>query len=752
MTLIDQISKYEAAYFSPFPVLFRDKQPAVQWKSFQNRRPTSAEIQSWFSVGAKTNVGIVTGVVSGIVVLDVDGDEGKASLAALGELPSTPTVRTGNGCHLYFRHPGFSVGNSVRLMPGLDIRGDGGYVVAPPSVHSNGSPYEWIVSLESEELAELPESVVALIQRDGDTTEEPSLGDPKWRTELAGTELVSRACRPEVERLLGQLAQAREGKRNDTLNRVAFAFGQISAGGGIDGDWAKETLRSVSQSTGLDGAEINNTIESGFEAGTKKPRDNVQAEFEILDKPVEAMARPLCLINGNAYGATWLPIAPPGDPDGKGGRTELVVFTKDREFFCLADIKGSRPLEDLPFRVELASEPKANRLLSPSGFRAYMNRESPSPQEVFAQVRETVDRFVSFENSLADQKTMSEFVSCWIIGTYFLDAFDVTGYLWPTGERGSGKTQLLNVVTSMALLGKTTTAGSSFASIRDEAHYGATLAFDDCEDLKNMDNSKRELLLAGNMRGTIINRKEPAGKNEWRTLSINNFAPRLFSSIGLPDAVLGSRTISIPLITSLDTQKTRRSPLRSDDWSIDQQKIIDGLWSVSVDHLPRLRDCDQLASRQSALVAREHDIWRMPLAVAYWLQHDHGVEGLWHRLEQLSTSYRKLQSENEEPDLSALVVQAAHELIRQKGDDISVPTKLIANEVRRLEEVDEDFIFDQANGAQTQRVGRMLGRLGFDKGGHGKRRSWRLCISKVDAIAKARGIPLDNPTNLAKAA
>ena len=56
-------------------------------------------------------VGIVTGPVSGIVVVDVDGAEGEASLAALGELPPTPTVRTGKGRHLYFKHPGFPVRN-----------------------------------------------------------------------------------------------------------------------------------------------------------------------------------------------------------------------------------------------------------------------------------------------------------------------------------------------------------------------------------------------------------------------------------------------------------------------------------------------------------------------------------------------------------------------------------------------------------------------------------------------------------------
>jgi hypothetical protein len=338
---------------------------------------------------------------------------------------------------------------------------------------------------------------------------------------------------------------------------------------------------------------------------------------------------------------------------------------------------------------------------------------------------------------------MSELVACWITGTYLLDSFDVVGYLWPTGERGSGKTQLLHTVSSLAFLGRTTTAGSSFAAVRDEAHYGATLAFDDCEDLKNMENDKRELLLAGNTRGTVISRKEPMGQNEWRTVYVNNFAPRLFSSIGLPDPVLGSRTISIPLVTSSDTEKTRRSPLRASDWSCDRRVLIDELWSVGVCYLPRLRECDEEASRLSTLEARGHDIWRKPLAVAYWLQTDHGVEEVWNRLQQLSEAYQGLQAENEEPDLLTLVVSAVHELLIEFKGDTTVSTKVIADRVNRIEKGDDASVFDLPTKKEFQRVGNMMARLGFQKAAsHGSSRSWELVRRRVDQIAKARGIPL----------
>ncbi len=106
-----------------------------------------AAICSWFNNGQAVNIGILTGIESGIVVLDVDprhgGDE---SLCTLDPLPDTAMATTGGGgWHYFFRHPGDEVRNSVgKLGDGLDIRGDGGYVVAAPSIHISGQCYRWM--------------------------------------------------------------------------------------------------------------------------------------------------------------------------------------------------------------------------------------------------------------------------------------------------------------------------------------------------------------------------------------------------------------------------------------------------------------------------------------------------------------------------------------------------------------------------------------------------------------------------------
>ena len=106
-------------------------------------------IRSWWQKWPEANVGILTGAESGIFVLDVDGEEGAASLSQLlaeleWEIPETLTVTTGRGTHFYFKYPGGTLGGKVGFRPGLDIRAHGNMVVGPPSIHRNGSVYRFV--------------------------------------------------------------------------------------------------------------------------------------------------------------------------------------------------------------------------------------------------------------------------------------------------------------------------------------------------------------------------------------------------------------------------------------------------------------------------------------------------------------------------------------------------------------------------------------------------------------------------------
>ena len=131
------------------------------------------EIDGWWRMWPDANVGIVTGQRAGIVVLDIDprhgGDESLAELVREhGELPATVEALTGGGGrHLVFKHPGGMVRNRSNLRPGIDGRGEGGYIVAPPSTHASGGQYRWREGHGPHEMtpAEMPAWLLALVTR-----------------------------------------------------------------------------------------------------------------------------------------------------------------------------------------------------------------------------------------------------------------------------------------------------------------------------------------------------------------------------------------------------------------------------------------------------------------------------------------------------------------------------------------------------------------------------------------------------------
>ncbi len=127
----------------------RAKRPIVRWQRFQHEMPAKEQLTGWYERWPQANLAVVTGGISGIVVVDIDPrHDGAESLAALearhGALPETVESATGGGGrHVYFAHPGREVRNRVGLAPGIDMRGDGGCIIVPPSVHPSGKRYRW---------------------------------------------------------------------------------------------------------------------------------------------------------------------------------------------------------------------------------------------------------------------------------------------------------------------------------------------------------------------------------------------------------------------------------------------------------------------------------------------------------------------------------------------------------------------------------------------------------------------------------
>lgn len=128
------------------------------WEEYQKRKATNEEIKKWWEKWPDANIGIVTGKISDLAVIDIDTDEGKeAILDYIPESLITPTVETPKGQHLYFRCPDDKLRGKVRNIPGCDLRANGNYVVAPPSVNGTDKQYKWIIDLKTS-IAILPDA------------------------------------------------------------------------------------------------------------------------------------------------------------------------------------------------------------------------------------------------------------------------------------------------------------------------------------------------------------------------------------------------------------------------------------------------------------------------------------------------------------------------------------------------------------------------------------------------------------------
>lgn len=233
----------------------------------------TALIQRWWKRWPTANIAIVTGATSGVVVLDEDSYKGGDASRHDLEQTYTPLPETiqqltgGGGMQFFFAHPGTHVKNSVRhLGPGLDMRGDGGYVIAPPSLHASGKRYAWELSHDPEDTALAP--------------------FPDWLMALCQESATAR----NGERL-DVAAPIHDGARNDTLFKAGcslrsrgFAFDVILA--------ALQRMNQTQCAPPLPEDDVERIASScaRYEAGTTRavpqfspPADDAQAVSALLD-------------------------------------------------------------------------------------------------------------------------------------------------------------------------------------------------------------------------------------------------------------------------------------------------------------------------------------------------------------------------------------------------------------------------------------------------------------------------------------
>ena len=302
--MLTQAQGYADAGKYVFPVKVKSKQPA-NGNSFKGATISKEVIHNFWKDTA-FNIGLATGEVNNLVVVDVDDEQIWAKfVAAQGDLPQSPKVITGKGHHLYFAYPkGRQIRNRQAPGNGFDIRANGGYVVAPPSIHHSGKVYRFTKSPELSELPELPEWLLELIA-------EPEKSANTTLNFTAPIPAASDSTPWAMAGLAGEcqtIASTTEGSRNGNLNKGSFRVAQLVAGGELASHVAIGALRQAGLQCGLPASEVEKTLKSGYQEGLQFPRVSSEAarpEGSSLDitKLIEAKPGISALAQLSAYAA-----------------------------------------------------------------------------------------------------------------------------------------------------------------------------------------------------------------------------------------------------------------------------------------------------------------------------------------------------------------------------------------------------------------------------------------------------------------
>lgn len=217
-------------------------------------------IQVWWSLWPDANIGITTGAGSDFWALDIDPRHGgdlslEQLIAQHGTLPETIEASTGSGgSHLLFSRPAVGIRNRASFAPGLDTRGDGGYIVVAPSLHASGQRYQWRVSPDDAPLADAPQWLLDLVIRQ-------SAAQQTAQQSIGNTGQVPLQALPK--RTLHYLAF---GASNGTRNAELYAAAQQFYAAGYSQAEAEQHLHRRAQIDGLDDAEIDRTIASAYQS------------------------------------------------------------------------------------------------------------------------------------------------------------------------------------------------------------------------------------------------------------------------------------------------------------------------------------------------------------------------------------------------------------------------------------------------------------------------------------------------------
>lgn len=501
----DQMLRAALAYaelgFAVFPCVPRSKTPLTE-HGFQDASKDPKVIRALWSLHPGANVGIATGAISGIVVLDIDarhgGDETLEALQAqYGKLPEAPTVLTGGGgLHFWLRHPGGYLGNSAgKIGPGFDVRGDGGYVIAPKSIHPSGNRYLWEVSSRINEipLAEIPQWLLKLMtEASSPTGEQPRFTPP-----------------PVFE----------DGTRNEYLYRTARS---AHAKFKLNADELLNLLRGMNQSRCRPPVDESELAKIAHNAATQPDRP----DFKAIDPDVERLAK----LSPLEY-----------DKCRKAEAKKLGVRVDT--------------LDDEVGKVRPKAPGTANESLAPA---------APQPWAEPVEGEALLNDLLAFLNRFI-VLSPSSFIALvlWIVFTYLLDIAETSPRLALTSPvKRCGKSRLLGVLNVLVYKAIPTSNVSPSAIFRTIDQEKCSLLVDEADAMPKRGSERGEemrgLLNSGHTRESAFAIRNIKNGDDWIPKKFSTWAAIAVAGIGkLPDT-WADRSIAVAMQRKSPMQKVER--------------------------------------------------------------------------------------------------------------------------------------------------------------------------------------------------
>lgn len=392
------------------------------------------------------------------------------------------------------------------------------------------------------------------------------------------------------------------------------------------------------------------------------------------------------------------------------GIMSFTVVIKDTFYLVISD-KGLCPFEDAESEGIILKHTSVDTArFSYKGIRTFVeDKHSVSIPSIYWEVYNYIKRFICF----TDEAYLS-FVTLWVMGSYIFMIFRYYPYVWLNAEKGSGKTLLMEILSSIAFNGELITNPTESVIFRDISNNLITMFIDEVEQLRKRDKdtygSLISILNAGFNKAGVVKRTESTGQGGFVVKAYSAYSPKMFAGINEIDDVLQDRTVRIPLLRKKDDETVQRYKETAEIVDL-QRSIRDELYMFALAYAKDIAEVyhaqGDVIQGMSHLNNRELDIWEPVFLLANIIDSQAESTKLTDTMESLSKkSVEEKQSDsvsqNETYKLLNVVKVMIDELTAIQADgNIKV---FDGEEVLNYFKANEDFDWIQKTNVLTRRL------------------------------------------------